>query len=1070
MRVLCMLSVLSAVTLAQTEDWDVQAPPLPLRTLEFSVSEGTWISCDVHPDGSELVFDLLGDIYVLPLEGGEARCIRAGLQWDIQPRYSPDGRLIAYTSDQGGGDNIWVMERDGSDPRAVSDERFRLLNNPGWSPDGRYLVARKHFTSRRSLGAGEMWMYPFGGGPGLQLTTRKNDQQDAGEPVFSPDGRFLYWSEDVSGGDTFEYNKDPNGALYAIFRKDLESGEIRRLVAGLGGAVRPQPSPDGRWLAYVRRVRNKSVLMRLDLESGESVALFDGLSKDAQETWAIFGVHPGFGWTPDSRALVFSAQGRLWKLGVDGGTPAEIPFHATVRQQLVETLRQPQAIDAETRAVKVCRGPVLAPDAGRVVFEALGRLWERRLPDGEPVALTGRDSFASSPSFAPSGALAWTSWHDTEGGRVWLRAGDETRALVDAPGAYLEPRFSPDGRWLVYRKLGGDRVRGSAFAHEPGIYLVAVEGGAPALVSRSGRRPRFAPDGERVLYETMVDGQAALVSVNRDGLDRRVLATSRDATAFELSPDGRWLAFRELWNAYVCPFPRTGEALAVGPGMRNLPVARLSRDAGDDLRFTEDSRRVTWGLADSFHVATLDALFPAPFGAGALPEEPWTNAGQAYRLGFEVPCDRPTGSLWLRGGRVITMRGDEVLEDGVVHVEGRRIAGVYTADAAPAVPEGATVLDLEGRALMPGLIDVHAHIRHGGDGLLPQQNWMHLANLSFGVTTTHDPSNDTRTTFAAAELQATGAILGPRIFSTGTILYGADGNFRAEIDSLEDARSHIRRTAAFGAFSVKSYNQPRRDQRQQVLVAARELGVMVMPEGGSTLQHNLNQIADGHTTLEHNLAVAPLYEDVLTLFSESGTAYTPTLVVCYGGPSGEYWFYQHQEVFNHTRLLRWMPRSFLDQRARRRTMLPEEEFHHKTVAAAAAELARRGTLVEVGGHGQLQGLAAHWEMRALAQGGMAPHDALRAGTIWAARGVGLDGCVGSVEAGKLADLVIVDGDPLEDVAHAEAVRWVVLNGRLYDGRSLEQLAPDPRPLPPGPDFREPVLDEDPWLDGCLHGR
>lgn len=1072
MRFVLASLILLASALAQQSDstWDVRAPDLPLRDLRFEVSEGTWISCDVHPDGNELVFDLLGDIYLLPLEGGDARCIRSGMSWDVQPCFSPDGEWIAYTSDQDGGDNIWVMRRDGSEPRAISAESFRLLNNPCWTPDGRYLIARKHFTSHRSLGAGEMWMFPLSGGPGLQLTERKNDQQDAGEPAVSPDGRFLYWSEDVSGGSTFQYNKDPNGAIYAIQRKDLETGEVSRQVAGQGGAVCPQPSPDGRWLAWVRRVRNRSVLYLQDLRTGESRPLFSDLSKDAQETWAIFGVHPGFGWTADSRELVFSSQGGLWRLDIDSGDARRIPFRAEVQLQIAETRRSAQTIDAARRPVRVCRAPAVAAD-GRVVFQALGRLWQSSLDGDVPEALTGRERFANSPAFSPDGRrLAFVDWHDVEGGRLCLLEGGRTRSLLPTPGHYLHPRFSPDGRWLVYEKLAGDALRGRAFGFEPGIYLWEVDSQTlPRRVLRAGKRPSFNADGTRILCEDQQSGQGVLMSYDLQGRDPRVVARSEYATEWEVSPDGAWLAFTYLWNAYVCPLPGRGGPLEVSPDLRAVPLARLSRDAGQDLSFSADSRQVYWGLADTLYSASLAALFPEPFGQGALPEEPWSAVGAAHPLGFELQVDVPRGELWLRHGRIVTMRGDELLEDGVIQVVGGRIEGVWPADMAPTPPSGAHLLELEGRTVLPGLLDVHAHIRHGSRGLLPQRNWQHLANLAFGITTTHDPSNDTRTVFAAAELQAAGRILAPRIFSTGTILYGADGNSKAVVDSYEDALSHLRRTQAFGAFSVKSYNQPRRDQRQQILRAARELGLQVMPEGGSTLQHNLNQIVDGHTTLEHNLAVAPLYEDVLQLFAASGTAYTPTLVVSYGGPSGEYWFYQHENVWQNARLSRWMPQSLLDARARRRTLLPEEEFHHKQVAADATELARRGTLVQVGGHGQLQGLAAHWEMRLLVQGGMSPHDALRAATIWAARGIGVDQAVGSIEPGKLADLIVVDGDPLQQIEAAAQVRWLVLGGRLYDAASLDQLYPEPQRLPPGPRLEEPLPLEPDWFDACPEG-
>ncbi len=215
---------LSAQDKKDPKKWDVNNPEGNYKEVNFTTSEGTWMNVDVSPDGKEIIFDLLGDIYTMPAAGGNATVLRGGHAFEVQPRFSPDGKKILFTSDAGGGDNIWVMNRDGSKATQVTKESFRLLNNAAWSPDGEYIVARKHFTSTRSLGAGEMWLYHISGGGGLQLTVRKNDQQDVNEPVFSPDGKYVYYSEDMYPGGFFQYNKDPNNQVFVIKRFDREKG------------------------------------------------------------------------------------------------------------------------------------------------------------------------------------------------------------------------------------------------------------------------------------------------------------------------------------------------------------------------------------------------------------------------------------------------------------------------------------------------------------------------------------------------------------------------------------------------------------------------------------------------------------------------------------------------------------------------------------------------------------------------------------------------------------------------------------------------------------------------------
>jgi Tol biopolymer transport system component/imidazolonepropionase-like amidohydrolase len=1085
------------------DPWDINVPHSDGDSLKFETSEGTWMSVDVSPDGRTLLFDILGDLYTMPIEGGRATRLTSGMALDMQARWSPDGRKIAFTTDRSGTENVWMMNADGTGMRPVSQESDRFSNSPAWSPDGHWIVCRRRLTDRSSLGTVELWMYSVLGGKGVQVT-KKAEWGDANEPLFSRDGRYVYFT----GRPTrFAYDRNVHAGIWDIRRFDRVTGKIVTVTDGAGGAGRAAFSPDGKTFSFIRREREKTVLMLQDVESGRERLLYDGLSMDNMEGFAWTGVYPNYAWTPDGRSIVIYAGGGFLRVDVATGRAARIPFTARVEQFITHAVRFPQSMGGDQVRIRQVAWPSLSPDGRSIAFSAIGRVWRWDLATKTATALTPADGRAFAPAWSPDGrTLAYVTWHDRDGGAVMTipATGGSSTRVTRVPAQYLNPAWSPDGRRLAFLKGSGGVLNEDANMNDELWYelqWMPVAGGDAQTVTTldaqgdapSMPRPVWNMAGDRLYYvEYGGDPSGAaqkntLVSIRLDGTDRIEHANITNAEGLVPSPDEKWVAYRVKYAAYVSELPKSGrDPVDLGTDGGALPARKLADDSGDWLGWGAGGHAITWSSGPSFYRLSLDSLTAfwerSLLEAGKPKVAKTTDAGDAGKrpggdstgtakagpdssavtkadavkpgkaepkapkpdsieIVLRVPRARPSGTVAFTNARVLTEKGgdaDAVIEGATVVVTNDRITAVGPG-ASVAIPAGAKVFDARGKTIVPGFVDVHAHQHYADAGVVPNHFWADDALLAYGVTTTHDPSATSWEVFTEAEMIETGALRGPRTYSTGNILYGAGGRDALPLKDLDDARHQLRRLKRMGAISVKDYMQPRREQRQWILQAAREESLLVVPEGGGKFEEDLTHIADGHTGLEHALPITPIYRDVVELFSRSRAGYTPTLLVAYGGLSGENWFYQHYDVFDDAKLRRFTPEKYLAPRAiRRPVMAPDWDWHHIDVAKGAKQVVEAGGHVQIGAHGQRQGLGDHWEMWGLAQGGMRPADVIKCATWNGAWYLGMDGSIGSIEPGKLADFVVLDKNPLEDIHNTNTIRWTVKNGEVYDGDTLER--------------------------------
>jgi Tol biopolymer transport system component/imidazolonepropionase-like amidohydrolase len=1080
---------------AKTAKIDINTEPANARRVEFTTEEGTWMSVDVSPDGGTILFDLLGDIYRLPIAGGTAERVTSGPAYDYAPRFSPDGKLVVFCSDRGGNMNLWLMAPDGSGARPLTEEKDAVFSSPSWTRDGRYVVARREDTSKAGIPPVELWMYHRDGGSGIKVIGKDKLHNVAG-PVAAPDGRYLYLS-----GRERRFNYVPQMAgLWNLYRFDRVTGDLLKLTGSIQGGLRPTLSPDGALLAYARRDDARTVLVLRDLATGGERVLRPAVSRDEEEGFAQMDLLPGAAFTPDGRALVYWSEGKIHRTEIAGGRDTVVPFRADVSLALrpLDRVEVPVGRDDEV-TVRLLRWPTLSPDGRLLAFEAIGRVWIAELRDGKagaPRRLTRGADREYAPAFSPDGrSIAFVTWSDRDLGHVvrMPAGGGAAQRLTKVAGHYANPAWSPKGDRVAFIAGTGAERRGEQPEDDP-YYEIAWVPASPggegsdlhkvtAVATVESLRhhpvPAWAPDGERIFFaEAQPEGgkdenpKVDLVSVRLDGTDKRRHLRFTQVEDAVPSPDGAWVAFVSDDDVYVTAMPEAGkDPVEVGLEKGAVPIYRLSAEGGGYIGWADGGRTIVWGMAGTIYRQDLDQVRAAAQKKAAEARRKAAEGGgkddaakepaaaetagktgvppaEAIPVTLKVARARPAGSILLRHGRIITMRGDEVLADADILVKGDRIAAVGPGGTL-AAPAGAATFDLGGKTVIPGLVDVHAHLHYSAFEVFPQSKWEYIANLAYGVTTTHDPSAHSIDVFAQAEMVEAGEMTGPRIYSSGDVLYGGQQAAQyTRVDSLEDARSAVRRMKAYGALWLKVYQQPRREQRLWFMEAARSEGIGATMEGAGELHTDTTNYLDGFTGMEHALPVA-LYDDMVTLTAKSGTAYTPTLIVAYGGPNAEHYWYQHKNPHDDERLRRFTPHEALDGLGRRHPWYPEEDFSFPTVAAGAAKVARAGGRVCLGAHGQLQGLGAHWELWSLTAGGaMTPMEALRTATWSGAEALGFGKDLGTIESGKLADLVVIDGDPLKDIQASANVAYTMKNGMLYEAATMNEVWPERRPLPP----------------------
>jgi imidazolonepropionase-like amidohydrolase/Tol biopolymer transport system component len=1007
------------------------------KNISFKTDEGTWMNVDISPDGQTILFDLLGDIYTIPVKGGEAKRIRGNNSWDLAPRFSPDGNKIAFISDFTGGEHqICFMNSDGTNPKQISDE-LSAHGAPCWSPDGKYIIGNKDFNDGSPLKKYSS--------EGLSPVEMNKDFGWFG-PVYSKSTSDIYFSQN-----------DQKGVLQ-IFKMNEKDSISQITHSGELNCLRPQLSNNGKWLAYGLKEKNKSwenidtpigktSLMIRDLQTGVERKLLENIENvrlgiiDTPKD-----IMPGYTFTPDNESIIIAFNGKIHSVNISTGLSNMIPFSVEVSKDLVKPFQLKNHISLDSLKIKQIKETSFSPNGKLVAFSAIGKLWLHDLNNGETIRLTNSSINEFTPKFSPDGkTIIYGTWSDKDKGaiRIYNFEEKESKKITAVPGFYINPTWSPDGLKIAYiASLGKDKNYEDLIdSKELGVYLSNITN-EPALRIADYQRI----DAENILAFSPLyfdnKGEKIFFTENGENSVNKFtcinLIDKSTSTVMEVHPSIN----------YISPSFDGKSALLVGKYDLYL-YENLDKIKAKEVLSYED----IFGANPKVNTLSKSGATFVEWQKDGSILWNFTNEIYKWKLGYKEPnllskinlyVKKPTPSvkkIAYTNARIVTMDNNKVIENGYMIVEAGRIKKIGKASEFKDSKD-IIKIDLSGKTIIPGLVDVHAHFHYGRNNTFTDTKPEYVANLAYGVTTIFDPASFTVKAFSLAEMVESGEIIGPRVFSTGAGVLSNEYNWgHVQIDSYQDAKRVVEQLKKSGAIMIKSYTQPTREIRKWLVQAANESGIGVTLESGLNQMLYYTGIVDGHNSIEHEYLYMPIYNDVIQFYAQSGVQITTTFIT----DDAEDILYGSEGFKPDNKLKRYRNPKRLEKYKTKSS----GNFNYSFVQTAKdlKKVINAGGLVSVGSHGEMSGLGMHWEMWYLAMGGLSPDQVLKAGTITAAKKIGLDEEIGSIERGKIADFLILNTNPLNNIRNTADIKYVVKEGTIYDAESMTQLYPNYKILP-----------------------
>lgn len=1020
-------------------------PTKPARKISFTTHEGSNINVDLSPDGKTLIFDLLGQLFTVSVKGGPATQLTQGIANYILPMWSPDGKHIACISDETGVYHLTI--------RNFLDRIGRPLDRTGPQID--------IFNYAR---------ISWGG--------------DAKSIFFKGDKYPLFGKKTPFGKILLRFSPDENSDYY--FENDHLITAYNRLdkTAKLVSANRYggicELSPNLRWAAYQKDTLQKRELVIVELTTRvERVlvpSLFENLSTYRK-------TH--FTFSPDSKNIFIGYKGKIHRLNIITGANDIIPFTAKVNLAIGPQDYHTFRVNYRPFNIKFTRSANESPDGKHIVFSALDKVWIMNLPNGRPHLLVAQNLNQFQPIFSPdSKRVAYVSWCDSTGGQLWCVAssGGKPSQLTCAASQYQRPAWSPDGKTIAVVKGGpenSDRFKKDEYRPEltdrddsgtGKLLIISLDDGKIRSLNDSvplWNQITFSFDGKEIYYNPLTSkGPYSHFQYNHQ--PRSILMVEADLRTGKqntlvlgppdpdephfvfqqasISPNGKYLVYERGEDLYLLAMAGQKKPLTLDKES-NLSVVRFAH--GLDPCWENGGKILSWSYGNRFSRIDPEKIIRTAkrqtknkisnaFGDSIIRVE--VKPDQLIKLQLTATPSYAHGTLVLKNARILTMEGNTLIRKGMIVIKNSRI--VYVGPNSEMLLKNGDVFDLSGKTIIPGFVDLHLHM-HVPPDVFPQQSWMYLANLAYGVTTARDPFTSYGS-FGYEELLKSGQMIGPRLFSSGRGAYDDQGII---INQPSDAVSLVNQRKTLGGTFIKQYLLPTRLQREWLVQASNAAGLNMTNEGDlGNVFNDIGMIKDGNTGIEHNPEWGDAYYDIITLFARSGIFFTPTLQNIPEPNGGTMYFDSQFWSKTSHKMQNFMPENVIAQIHEAKYKVDDSIIvvHQSQVDA---KIRKAGGRVTLGSHGNVQGLGVHNELWALQMGGLSNMQALQAATIMGAEAIGIQKDVGSIKVGKIADMIILNSNPLDDIHNSRDIKYVMKDGILYNGGSLDELWPEKKKCP-----------------------